>query len=189
MVKKRTSEYKINKLILNRWSPRAMSGEAITTQELMTIFEAGRWAPSAYNGQPWKFLYAKKGTKEWDIFYNTFVEFNKSWINNASVLVLIVSNKILFDKDSPTNQFDAGAAWENMALQAYSMKLVIHGMSGFDYDKARTDLEVPNTYDVLAMFAIGKPAPKKTLSKELKKKEIKSDRKPLSEIIVEGKFK
>jgi len=189
MASKRTSEYKINKLILNRHSPRTMSGEEIEDKQLFSLFEAARFAPSAYNNQPWKFLYAKRNTPNWDLFFNHLVDFNKSWVKNASALVILISNKAPGGYASPTNQFDAGAAWENLALEASNQKLVAHGMIGFDFAKVRETLNIPEDYDILAMIAIGKPGKKSELTKELRQKEIISDRKKLSEIIVEGKFK
>lgn len=175
----RNSKYKVNPLILNRHSPRAMNGEDITKEQLMTIFEAGRFAPSAYNGQPWKFLFSFKKGKDWDLFFEPLIDFNKSWVINGSVLVVITSDQFLFDRKSETNQFDAGASWQNMALQAYDMGLVIHGMSGFDYNKIRSNLDIPESYDVLAMFVVGKPASKDVLPKDLQEKEVISDRKDL----------
>ena len=178
-------------MILNRWSPRAMSGEEISDMELMRLFEAARWAPSSYNGQPWRFIYAKRNTEHWDKLFNLMGDFNKSWTKNAAVLLVIISRKNFEhdEKPSVTHQFDAGAAWENLALQGETQGLVTHGMQGFDYEKARTDLSVPDAFDVMAMVAIGKPAPKEILPPEVRQREHPSDRKPLSEIIMEGHFR
>lgn len=186
----RNAEHDIDPLILNRWSPRAMSGRQISDEDLMRLFEAARWAPSSYNGQPWRFIYAKRNTKYWDKFLNLMVDFNKSWAKNAAVLVVIVSRKNFEHNEQPsvTHQFDAGAAWENLALQAETQGLVTHGMQGFDYEKTRKELSIPEGYDVLAMIAVGKPAPKEILPVELQQREQPSDRKRLSEIIMEGQF-
>ena len=187
----RHSQHDINPLLLHRWSPRAMSGEEISDTELMRLFEAARWAPSSYNGQPWRFIYAKRNSEYWDKLFNLMVDFNKSWAKNAAALVVIISRKNFEHDDTPsvTHQFDAGAAWENLALQGETQGLVTHGMQGFDYDKARRDLSIPDTFDVMAMVAIGKPAPKEILPTEVQQREQASDRKPLAEIIMEGKFK
>ena len=187
----RQSQYDINPLLLHRWSPRAMSGEEISDAELMRLFEAARWAPSSYNGQPWRFIYAKRNSEAWDKLFSLMVDFNKSWAKNAAALVVIISRKNFEHDDTPsvTHQFDAGAAWENLALQGETQGLVTHGMQGFDYDKARRDLSIPDTFDVMAMVAIGKPAPKEILPTEVQQREQASDRKPLAEIIMEGKFK
>jgi nitroreductase len=187
----RRAQYDINPLLLHRWSPRAMSGEEIPDMELMRLFEAARWAPSSYNGQPWRFIYVKRNTEHWDKLFNLMVDFNKSWAKSAAVLVVVISRKNFEhdEKPSVTHQFDAGAAWENLALQAETQGLVTHGMQGFDYEKARRDLSIPDVFDVMAMVAIGKPAPKEVLSAEFQKREQPSDRKQLSEIIMEGKFR
>jgi len=187
----RQSQYDINPLLLHRWSPRAMSGEEISDTELMRLFEAARWAPSSYNGQPWRFIYAKRNSEPWDKLFSLMVDFNKSWAKNAAVLVVVISRKN-FEHDgkpSVTHQFDAGAAWENLALQGETQGLVTHGMQGFDYEKTRRELSIPATFDVMAMVAIGKPAPKEILPTDVQQREQASDRKPLSEIIMEGQFK
>ena len=187
----RKSDYDISPLILNRWSPRAMTGAEIDEQELMAIFEAGRWAPSSYNNQPWRFIYAKRNTEHWDRLFNLMVEFNQSWTKNAAVLVVIISKKTFDHNGQPsiTHSFDAGAAWENMALEAARRGYVIHGMQGFDYEKARKVLLIPEVYNVEAMATIGKRGKKSDLPAELQEREMPSQRKPLKEIIMEGKFR
>jgi hypothetical protein len=62
-------------------------------------------------------------------------------------------------------------------------------MQGFDYEKARLDLSIPVVFNVMAMVAIGKPAAKEVLPPELQQKEQPSDRKSVSEIIMEGQFR
>lgn len=186
----RKAEYAIHELILNRWSPRAMSGESITDQELMQLFEAARWAPSSYNNQPWRFVYAVRDTAAWAKMFDLLVPFNQSWAESAAVLVVIVSaNNFEFNgKPSRTHSFDTGSAWENMALQGSSMGLVVHGIEGFDYDRARKELAIPDDYTIEAMCAIGRPGKKEDLSEELQEREVPSGRKPLKDLIFEGSF-
>jgi len=187
----RKPEYDINPLILSRWSPYSMTGEEISDEELMGVFEAARWAPSSYNGQPWRFIYAKRDTKHWDKLFNLMVEPNQNWAKNAAVLVVIISRKNFEHNNKPsiTHTFDTGSAWENMALEASFRGLAIHGMEGFDYDKAKQDLEIPDDYEVCAMAAIGKKGKKEDLPKEMQEREVPSGRKPLKEIVMAGKFK
>lgn len=183
--------YPIQPSLLNRWSPRAMSGEALTNDEIMPLFEAARWAPSSYNAQPWRFVYAQRDTAAWKTFFDLLVPFNQSWAKNAFVLVVVVA-KTTFDyngKPSVTHAFDTGAAWENLALEASARGLVAHGMEGFDYAAAKTKLNVPDDHVVLAMIAIGKPGKKEYLPVDLQEREESSDRRPLSEIVMEGGFK
>jgi nitroreductase len=183
----RSADYPIADIILDRWSARSMSGEPITDQELMSLFEA---APSSYNGQPWRFIYAKRETEHWFKMFNLMVDFNKQWAEKAAVLVVIVSkNNFDFnDHYSVTHSFDTGAAWQNMALQASEMGLVAHGMSGFDYERARKELHIPEGYTVEAMIAIGRPGNKKDLPSYMQEQEVPSTRKSVREFIREGSF-
>jgi nitroreductase len=188
--KVRKAAHAIDNLFLDRWSPRAMTGEPIAQEDLMTLFEAARWAPSSYNNQPWRMLYARRDTEQWPFFFDLLVEFNQSWAKNAGALVLFIS-KTTFDMNgepSVTHSFDTGAAWENLALQGWLKGLVVHGMQGFDYARARTELNVPEGYKVEAMIAIGKPGDPETLPPELREREVPSDRRPLDQTICEGKF-
>lgn len=187
---KRTAEYPVDELFLDRWSPRAMTGEAVAREDLMTLFEAARWAPSSYNNQPWRFLYATRDSKHWATFFGLMVEFNQSWAKDAGALVVFIS-RTHFDfngEPSVTHSFDTGAAWENLALQGWLKGLVVHGMQGFDYQRARIELNVPEGFEVEAMAAIGRPADPATLSEDLRAKETPSDRRKLGKTICEGPF-
>ncbi len=187
----RTAQYSVDEIFMNRWSPRAMSGEEMSDTELMSLFEAARWAPSSYNGQPWRFIYAKRNTPAWAKLYDLMVPFNQSWAKNASALVVIISRNTFEwnNEQDRTHSFSAGAAWENLALQASLNGLVTHGMAGFDYDRTRKDLNIPAEYTVEAMFAVGKPATADVLPAELRDGEKISTRKAVNEIVFEGTFK
>jgi len=188
--KLRKSDYPINPLILNRWSPRSMTGESMTEEELLPLFEAARWAPSCYNNQPWIFIYAHRDTPEWKPLFDLMVEFNQSWTKNAAVLLVIISKKTYYKNGKPaqTHSYDTGAAWMALALEGSSRGYVVHGMQGFDYDKAQKTLQIPDDYQVEAMAAIGKRAPKEKLPPELQTQEVPSPRRPVQQIIMIGKF-
>jgi nitroreductase len=186
----RKTDYPIHPLIQNRWSPRSMTGEPLSDEELFPLFEAARWAPSSYNAQPWRFLYAKRDTVHWNKFFDLLVDFNKQWSLKAAVLGIILAKKTFEQNNKPsvTHEFDTGAAWENLCLEGSSRGLVVHGIEGFDYTKARA--LVPADFEVLAMFAIGKRAPKEDLPNEqLQSKETPSSRKKISEFAFVGEMK
>jgi nitroreductase len=182
--------YNVTPLIINRWSPRSFSGCEITDEQLMTLFEAARWAPSSYNNQSWRFVYVKRNSSEWQNFLNVLVPFNREWAQHAAALVVVVS-KNTFDfngKQSRTHSFDTGAAWENFALQAVSMGLITHGMEGFDYDAAARLIKLPEGYSIEIITAVGYQASADKLSEYMKDKEHPADRKPLSELVFENSF-
>lgn len=180
----------IEPIFLRRWSPRAMSGEPIREAELLTLFEAARWAPSTYNEQEWRFLYARRDTEKWPLFFDLLVEGNRAWCDRAALLVVILAHKVFArnHKPNPVHLFDCGAAFENLALQGTAMGLVVHGMQGFDFEKARSVLAVPDDFAVAAMFAVGQPGNPDDLPNEIREREVPSDRRPVTESICEGRF-
>ncbi len=187
---KRKADYPIQSFILDRWSPRAMTGESISSDELTRLFEAARWAPSSFNAQQWRALYARRETEHWPTFLGLLVEANKAWAKNAAALVVFISHKDFEHNGEPsiTHSYDCGAAWENFALQGFSQGLVVHGMQGFDYERARAELKIPNEFQVEAMAAVGKPGDPSVLPEKLRGKESPNDRRKLSESICEGAF-
>jgi nitroreductase len=186
----RKADYAIDKIFLDRWSPRAMTGEEIAEKELMSLFEAARWAPSSNNNQPWRILFARRNTLHWPLFFDLLNDSNKVWNQNSSALLVIIS-KNTFDDNQPsrTHSYCTGAAWENLALQGSLKGYVVHGMQGFDYDRARTSLNIPDGFTVEAMAAIGIPGSKEDLPEYLRTRESPSDRRKLTETVYEGPFR
>jgi len=186
----RKPENDVHEIFISRWSPRAMSGEEIDEATLKTLFEAARWAPSANNNQPWRFIYARRNTPHWETFFNLLAEGNQIWAKNAAVLIVVIS-KTTFDSGKParTHSYDAGAAWVSLALQGSLKNLVVHGMQGFDYDRAKKELQVPDDYSVEAMIAVGRHGKKEDLPDYQQEREFPSSRKSITEIAMEGIFK
>lgn len=172
-----------------RWSPRAMSGEAISGDDLIPLFEAARWAPSSFNQQPWRFLWASHSDVAWATFFGLLNEFNQSWCKDAGALLVIISrNRGEDGRAWKTHAFDAGAAWQNFALQGLARNLVVHAMAGFDPDAAREQLRIPEEYSVHAMIAVGHPADPDVLPPDLRDRETPSGRKSVGEIAFRGAF-
>jgi nitroreductase len=191
----RTADYPIEALFLERWSPRAFTDEPISERDLLSLLEAARWAPSSFNSQPWRFLYARRGTEPWAQFLGLLNEYNQSWAKSAAALVILVSKTTLLprgaDKEVPsyTHSLDAGAAWANLALQATRSGWAAHGMAGFDIARTAAELGVPPDYRVEAAIAIGRPGDKSLLPESLRAREEPSGRLPLSQLVWEGKFR
>ena len=194
MPEPRHSDYPIDPLFLERWSPRAFTGEAISENELLTMIEAGRWAPSSYNSQPWRFLYARRETPAWERFFGLLGSYNQSWAAPAAALLVVVSNSLMLppgaEKAVPSHShsFDAGSAWACFALQAIRMGWHTHGMVGFDMDRAFAELNVPQGFRVEMAIAVGRRGDKSMLPEPLQGREAPNGRVALAEIALEGGF-
>lgn len=188
----RQAHPKIVPLIVERWSPRAFDESEIPQEDLDVMFEAAGFAPSAFNYQPWKFLYARRGDANWDRFVSLLIPFNASWAKDAGALVFIVSDTLLQQGDDAkplhSHSFDAGAAWAQLALQATALGYHTHGMAGIDYDRAREELAIPDRYRLEAAVAIGRRDTPERLPEGLREREVPSGRKPIGEIAVSGNF-
>ena len=190
----RQADHPIDPIFLERWSPRAFADALVPQDDLDTMFEAARWAPSAFNSQPWRFLYAHRGDAHWETFLNVLVPYNIGWAQRAAVLVFVVSDSLpLTDKEgnptsSLTHSYDSGAAWMLLALQAWRMGYYAHGMSGIELDRAREALKVPERYVINAAAAIGRQGDPATLSEKLRAREVPSGRKPIGDFAFRGPF-
>ena len=191
----RQADHPIDPLFLDRWSPRAFDGSEIPDADLATMFEAARWAPSAFNSQPWHFLYARRGDANWARFLSLLIPWNQGWAHSASVLVYIVSDSLPFtDKTtgepapSTTHSFDAGAAWACLALQATRMGYFAHGMSGIQHELARIELGLPERFHLNAACVIGRIGDPAILDERMRAREAPSGLKPLGELVIAGIF-
>lgn len=178
-------------LIVNRWSPRAFDGTAVPEQDLLTMIEAGGWAPSAFNVQPWTFLYALRNDANWVRFLSLLIPFNQSWANGAGALVFIVSQQTSGSEAKPlySHSFDAGAAWAMLALQALHMGWHSHGMTGIDFERASRELGIPDGYRLEAAIAIGRKGDPDSLPQGLAEREVPSSRKAINQIAMAGMFR
>lgn len=190
----RQSDHPIEKVFLERWSPRAFDNTPVAEGDLHVMFEAARWAPSAFNAQPWRFVYALRGDADWDRLRGVLVPFNADWVATAGALVFICSDTMMQGKpDKPptpshSHSFDAGAAWALLALQATHMGYHTHGMTGVDFDRARVELEAPERFRVEAAIAIGRQGDKAQLPEGLRDRETPSSRVPLANLVYRGRF-
>ena len=175
MKKIAATEVPINEVIAQRWSPRAFdSSYMITEDEIKSLFEAARWAPSCYGDQPWQFvLFNKVDATAWTSALNCLSVGNQNWAMDASIFIVVCANKN-FNHNSEPNRwahYDTGAAAENICLQATSIGLSAHQMGGFDQKKVRSLSNIPTEFDILACMVVGKILDESKLSKVQKDKE------------------
>jgi nitroreductase len=190
----RTADHDIDPVFLSRWSPRAFTGEAMPQAALMSLFEAARWAPSASNIQPWRFVYAHRGSAEWDPLFDALMDMNQAWVANASALAYVLSDRFRRRADrEPTenrsHSFDAGAAWAYLALQAHHLGWAAHGMGGFHVDKAYAATGASEVdYRIEAAIAIGRPTDAGVLPEAYRAREVPSGREPVESFVFEGRL-
>jgi nitroreductase len=188
----RSTTYPIDPDILHRWSPRAFDGSVLDEASLLTLLEAGRWAPSSFNYQPWRFVYALRDTPEWEALLSALLPFNAVWAGKASALLFILSDTLTTPpgKTDPvpatTASFDSGAAWGLIALQATKTGLHVHGMAGFDRQRAAAVLGAGDRFHIEAAVAIGRIGDPAQLPDALRAREVPSSRHPLQEIAFRG---
>ncbi|MEO8723168.1 MAG: nitroreductase family protein [Sphingobium sp.] len=190
----RQAAYPIHSVFTDRWSPRAFDAKPISQDQLMTLLEAARWAPSSFNFQPWRIVYAHRNDANWATLLAPLIPFNQMWAGNASVLMYFISDTLTHTGNpkeataSHSHSFDVGAAWAQLGLQATHMGLYAHGMTGVDFDAARTALKVPDRFRIEAAVAVGHKADPSVLLEGLRDKEVPSDRKPIAEFAFAGTF-
>jgi len=180
----------MNELISKRWSPRAFSADAtVSDDELRTLLEAARWAPSHGNSQPARFVVGKRGTPTFDTILDTLAGGNKTWAFRASVL--LIGCVITQDKRGgiPNVEFGLGLAMENLVLQAVDLGLIAHMMGGFDPEAAHKAFGMPDDVRPLVAMAVGHPGRLEDLPEDLQAREQRErQRHPLSEIAFTGSW-
>jgi nitroreductase len=190
----RTADHAIDRQFLDRWSPRAFTEDTLPEATLLTFLEAARWAPSSYNVQPWRFVYARRGTAHWDTFLGFLNEFNRGWAQHGAAIVIVLSKKTFVPPGgtdpvlSTTHAFDAGAAWAHLALQASLSGWKAHGLAGIERGRIREALALPDEYAIEAAVAIGRPGDPAQLPEALRARETPTGRQPLKAIAAEGAF-
>lgn len=188
----RQTDHPVDSVFLQRWSPRAFDESSLPKKDLLTMLEAARWAPSAFNIQPWRFFYSLRGDQNWQRYLDLLDPFNASWAQSASALVFLASDTLvdLEGEDSPRpagyHGFDAGSAWTQLALQATLMGYSTHAAAGLYKDKAAEELNLPDRFHVQVAIAIGRKGDTQSLSEELQEREKPSSRLSLQEIAFEG---
>ncbi len=183
----------IQESIISRFSPLAFSDRPVEPQKITALFEAARWAPSSFNEQPWRFIYAlQENRPQFDSLLDCLVEGNRIWARNAPMLVLSVA-RMTFSSNDKSNKYafhDVGLATGNLLNQATFMGLVAHPMGGFSVSKAKENLLIPEGFEPVAMIAIGYHGNVYDLPQVLRSRELSPrTRKPLQEISYAGTMK
>lgn len=179
----------VNEVIATRRSPRSLDPSVVISDtDLVAILEAARWAPSAFNGQPWRFFVGKQGDAIHSQILTSLVEFNQGWAKNAAALILVAAKPTREDGSIHGDyQFDCGLAVAQLVIETHDRGLVAHQMTGFDKDKARTNLEMASELVPVVVIAIGKQDLPEKLPAAMAEREVAPrGRKPLGELVIAG---
>jgi nitroreductase len=192
MNKSAETKYEIAEVLKNRWSPRAFDPDReIENEKLQSLFEAARWASSAFNEQPWRFIIGLKGTEEWNKILSCLAPNNQAWAKNAPLLVLSFAKKTFTHNGNvnPYSLYDVSQAVSNMIVQASHLDLYAHQMAGITKDKIVTDFNIPEDYEPVTGIVLGYLGSTDVLSEELKARELaQRSRKDFQEIVFSGNW-
>jgi nitroreductase len=173
--------------LAERWSPRSFDPEyALPEDDLTTLLEAARWAASASNTQPWKFIVGLRGSATFDRIAERLMGFNAVWAGSASALITVAAQlEDANGKPLRWSHYDAGQAAAQLTVQAHALGLHVHSMGGIEWDAINADFELGEVWDVLTVLAVGKAASADLLNDKLKEREqLPRERKPLSDIVI-----
>ena len=183
---------KLHNLISDRWSPKAFDDRPIDYDQIHLLFEAAKWAPSARNAQPWRFIFTIKDTPDYKVFLDLMSHKNRLWASNAPLLVMPLAQVISMYKNRPNRLafYETGMAVGNLLAQATAMGLMVHQMSGYDHERAKEALVIPTRYEPMTMMAIGYKGDPSSLPKDEAAWDSRErTRMEISKFLVQGRCK
>lgn len=192
--KNASTRYPINEVLRKRWSGRAYDPQRrLSSQQIMTMLEAARWAPSCFGDEPWRYIICNRDTNRaaWQMALDTLVASNQDWAQSAPVLILAFANSIMSRNGKPNRwgQYDTGAASMSLSLQATAMGLMAHQMGGFDADKVRTLFNIPDAFMPMAVLTVGYQLPVDRIPEQMKERETAARvRRPLEQTFFDGNW-
>jgi len=188
----RQADHPIAPMFLDRWSPRAFSDAAISEAQMLSLLESARWAPSASNNQPWRLVWALRGEQAFASITDCLDEGNRAWAPRAAGVIVVAAKKVVErhgeKRPNRTAEFDTGAAWLQLALQARQMGLFTHAMGGFSADALTRAVNLPEDHVLICVVVVGWPGRLEDLPEHQRPREMPSQRLPLSETTRHGQF-
>jgi nitroreductase len=166
----------IHELIAARWSGRAYDPEkSLSREQIISLVEAARWAPSCFGDQPWRFIIFDKTTNQaaWGKALECLSEGNQAWAKNAPLLLLACADSVFSQNGNPNRwaQYDTGAASLNLSLQATALDLMVHQMGGFDAEKTKIEFSIPERFSPMAMITVGYQLAESAIPEDIKQRE------------------
>lgn len=192
MIPPAATDHPVHELIARRWSPYAFADRPVPADDLRSLFEAARWAPSSYNEQPWGYLVATRDQPdEFARLLSCLVEGNQVWAQAAPVLALACA-RVTFERDGRPNAaaiHDLGLASAHLTFEATARGLSVHQMIGILPDRARQLYGLPDNAQAVTGLAIGYAADPAVLPDNLRPRDqARRGRKPQASFVFTGKW-
>ncbi len=177
----------VHPLLAERWSPRGFDrAHEIGDEALAALLEAARWAPSAQNSQPWRFLVTRRGEPAHDRLFAALAPGNQAWAGAASALILVAARTAGDDgRPQPWALYDTGQAVAALVTQAQADGLAVHQMGGFDTDAVRAGFGLGEDLTPVVVLAVGRHDSEAGLPKPLAAREAAPrTRHPLGDLLL-----
>ena len=148
----------LHPLLADRWSPRAFdASHDVAAEQINTLLEAARWAPSASNSQPWRFLVAPRASAAHEALFATLFPGNQVWVGAAGTLILAAA--VTTDATGaalPFAAYDTGQAVHALVTQAHAEGLAAHQLGGFNRSAAAEVFGLAASITPLVVIAVGR---------------------------------
>lgn len=185
-------DHDILEAFTERWSARAFDNRPIPSAVLIRLFEAARWAPSAGNEQPWRFVVARpEDGPGFSLLLSALKPSNQSWATRAQALGVAAAHRFLRRSGDPNkwSWYDAGQAMAFLSIQATVEGLIVHQMAGYDAERMRVVAEIPNEFEPVTAFALGYPGDPATLDEfNVRREGGPRSRRPVHESLFLGRW-
>jgi nitroreductase len=159
--------------LAERWSPRSFDAEhAFPEGALRSVFEAARWAPSANNTQPWRFIVARRGSESYARIERALLGFNREWAVSAAALIVNIA-EVIDPEGKPRKwaEYDLGQAVAHLTVQAHADGYYTHQMGGFDREAISAAFDLDERLLPVSITAIGAIGTPEQLSEVLRERE------------------
>lgn len=159
-------------MLENRWSPRGFdSTHEVSEEEVHSLIEAARWAPSAMNTQPWGFIVGRRGTETFEKIFGTLMGFNQSWNANVSAIIVALARVEIDGKPIVNAHYDLGQAAAHLTIQAESMGLNVHQMTGFHAEQIAEQFVLPEGYEPYTLIAVGQHSTDDSIDESIRERD------------------
>jgi len=176
----------VHSLLAERWSPRGFDRDhRISDDQISALLEAARWAPSAANSQPWRFLVARRGEHAHSQLFAALAPGNQAWAHAASALILVAARTAADATPQPWALYDTGQAVASLVTQAQAQGLAVHQIGGFDSDAVRAEFALDQELTPVVVLAVGRADPDAELPGHLAARETAPrTRHPVSDLLL-----